>query len=279
MLSFVAECLYSIAILVQAKATSAAELQAVELAKQQAVAAGAQAQEAVLAQKRVAAIAARTECWRAHHDATTVLATATEAYKAAEAALHANSPHSLRTGLDAIRALVASGKAQGVRGPLYDLVKPTNARYNVAVDAVAGKQVRRGRDIKCGAPRSRAAVRPPRPCLSQLFNVVVDNEDTASEVIEHLVKTKAGRVTLVPLSRITTPPVEYPEDPDVRPLMAFLTYDPAHKAAAAQVFGRVLLCRSLEVASKVRGGGAGAFRGAACTLPPPRARSTPSRTA
>lgn len=235
----------------QAKAASAAELQGAELAKQQAVAAGAQAQEAALAQKRVAAIAARTECWRAHHEATTVLATATEAYKAAEAALHASSPHSLRTGLDAIRALVATGKAPGVRGPLYDLVKPTNPRYNVAVDAVAGKQ---------------------------LFNVVVDNEDTASEVIEHLVKTKAGRVTLVPLSRITTPPVEYPEDPDVRPLMAFLTYDAAHKAAAAQVFGRVLLCRSLEVASKVRPAlrsGAGFSRQHA-SFPP---RSTPSPTA
>ena len=137
----------------------------------------------------------------------------------------------------------------------------------------------------------------PRPCpapaRAQLFNVVVDNEETASVVIEHLVKTKAGRVTLVPLSRIHSPPVEYPNDSDVRPLMSFLTYDAAHRAAVEQVFSKILLCRSLEVASKVRrgrGGPRGPTRYIRLThmdqapadhpfLHPHRARSTPSRTA
>lgn len=239
----------------QTKAASAAETQSAELARQQALAAQAQAQEGALLQQRTAAMAARTECWRAHHEATAKLAAATEAYTAAESALHASSPHSLRMGLDAIRTLVAAGKAPGVRGPLYDLIKPTHARYNVAVDAVAGKQVR----VRWGSgmwwARSHVRPCPPPPrATAQLFNVVVDNEETASVVIEHLVKTKAGRVTLVPLSRIHSPPVEYPNDTDVRPLMSFLTYDAAHRAAVEQVFSKILLCRSLEVASKVRGG-------------------------
>ena len=63
----------------------------------------------------------------------------------------------------------------GIHGPLYDLFRPQLAKYNVAVEAVAG---------------------------NDLFNVVVDNEKTAALVIKHLQAKKAGRATLVPLARV-----------------------------------------------------------------------------
>jgi structural maintenance of chromosome 3 (chondroitin sulfate proteoglycan 6) len=139
----------------------------------------------------------------------------------AERSMHAATPAAIRQGLDAVRALTEA--VDGIQGPLIDLFRPSHARYNTAVEVIAG---------------------------NQLFNVVVDNEDVATSVIEHLVSNRAGRVTLMPLSRLSEQHIEYPKDDDCRPLIEFLQYEPRFKAAVQQVFGRVLLCRSIEVASK-----------------------------
>lgn len=136
---------------------------------------------------------------------------AVQAHKAAmdiaESSLHAHTPSHIRQGLMAQSRMAEKGMA-GIHGPLIDLFKPLHTRYNVAVDVIAG---------------------------NQLFNIVVEDVDVASAVAAELVKSKAGRVTLVPLKNISTPPVEIPKDDDVRPLMQFLRFDAEHKPAIAQV--------------------------------------------
>ena len=85
----------------------------------------------------------------------------------------------------------------------------------------------------------------------QLFNVVVDDDDVASRVVEHLMANKAGRVTMVPLSALDAYEPAYPKDADCRPLMTFLQYEPQFKKAAQQVFGRVLLCKDLDTVTRL----------------------------
>lgn len=44
-----------------------------------------------------------------------------------------------------------------------------------------------------------------------LFHVVVDTDETASRILEVMVKEKSGRVTFMPLNRLRPQNVRYPE--------------------------------------------------------------------
>jgi len=169
------------------------------------------------------ALARRQEVLKGLDDARAAADKSKEEAAREERALHAATPPPIRQGLAAVQRMQGGGRIAGIHGPLIDLFKPSHPRYNAACDVVAG---------------------------NQLWNVVVEDEHVAEAVVATLVKEKAGRVTLMPLSRLSSPPVAYPTDNDCRPLMSFLSYDKKHEAAVAQVFSRVLLCRNLEVAAK-----------------------------
>jgi hypothetical protein len=66
----------------------------------------------------------------------------------------------------------------------------------------------------------------------------------------------AGRVTFMPLNRLSPPPVQYPTEygSDAVPLTKFVKAAPAYAAAVAQVFGKTMVCRSLELATQARPG-------------------------
>lgn len=141
-----------------------------------------------------------------------------------ERAVYHSMPQALRRGLEECVALSDPSNPHhiaGIHGPLFDLFKPTKSLYNTAIEAVAGPD---------------------------LFNVVVDDEAVASQVIKHLAEKKAGRVTLVPLSRIKDISVTYPTSDDSRPLIKFLEYDPKLARAVQQTFSRALLCRTTAAA-------------------------------
>lgn len=84
-----------------------------------------------------------------------------------------------------------------------------------------------------------------------LFHVIVDTDATAATLMKELERRKAGRLTFLPLNRLSTQPIEYPETTDVRSLMEVaLVYDPAVAAGISQVFGKKLLARDLETAAR-----------------------------
>lgn len=62
-------------------------------------------------------------------------------------------------------------------------------------------------------------------------------------------KTKAGRVTFIPLNRCIDKKIKYPNSHDVIPLIKKINYESIYEKAMMQVFGRTLLCRSIEVGS------------------------------
>jgi structural maintenance of chromosome 3 (chondroitin sulfate proteoglycan 6) len=81
--------------------------------------------------------------------------------------------------------------------------------------------------------------------------VVVENDDISTKIIRHLNSLKGGRVTFLPLNRIKAPRVNYPKDSDAIPLLKKLKFDSKFEPALGQVFGRTVVCRDLNVATRV----------------------------
>lgn len=78
---------------------------------------------------------------------------------------------------------------------------------------------------------------------------MVDTDETATKLLEHLNREKSGRVTFMPLNRLRVKPVDYPASSDAIPMVKRLRFDPQLEVAFQQAFGKILICRSLEVAS------------------------------
>mmetsp|Transcript_10802 Transcript_10802/g.19558 ORF Transcript_10802/g.19558 Transcript_10802/m.19558 type:complete len:1083 (-) Transcript_10802:860-4108(-) len=85
---------------------------------------------------------------------------------------------------------------------------------------------------------------------NSLFHVIVDTDETAARLMNRLEKDKLGRVTFLPLNRLRVDNEEYPDSPDVQPLLRqCIQYDAKVDKAMKQVFGKKLLARSVEAAS------------------------------
>ena len=72
---------------------------------------------------------------------------------------------------------------------------------------------------------------------NSLFQIVVDNDDIATHIVEILRRDKLGRATFLPLNRLRPPDVNYPEqygDAAV-PMLKLLKYQPKFEAAMRQV--------------------------------------------
>lgn len=84
-----------------------------------------------------------------------------------------------------------------------------------------------------------------------LFQVVVDTDDTASKLLEIMASQKSGRITFIPLNRVKPRQVDYPQTEDATPLIGQLQFDAKYQKAFEQVFGGIILSRTLEVATSL----------------------------
>ena len=65
--------------------------------------------------------------------------------------------------------------------------------------------------------------------------MVVENDEISTKIIRYLSAEKGGRVTFMPLNRVHAPRTNYPNNPDVVPLLKKLKFGPHFSAAFAQV--------------------------------------------
>ncbi|KAJ4903085.1 Structural maintenance of chromosomes protein 3 [Raphanus sativus] len=133
------------------------------------------------------------------------------------------TPGDVRRGLSSIKRICSEYKINGVFGPLVELVD-CEEKFFTAVEVTAG---------------------------NSLFHVVVENDDISTQIIRHLNSRKGGRVTFIPLNRVKAPHVNYPQSSDAIPLLRRLKFDSRFASALGQVFGRTVVCRDLNVATKV----------------------------
>ena len=130
--------------------------------------------------------------------------------------------HNTSRGLAAVRRIKRQHNLEGVYGTLAELFEVPD-RYKTAVEVTAG---------------------------TSLFHYVVDNEETATRVLEILQREKAGRVTFMPLNRIKPKPVSIPKASDAIHMITKLQYDPMFENAFQHVFGKTIICPNLQVAAQ-----------------------------
>ncbi|GAB2285662.1 Structural maintenance of chromosomes protein 3, partial [Dionaea muscipula] len=145
-----------------------------------------------------------------------------EVFKAEKNLDHA-TPGDIRRGLNSVRRICREGGIHGVFGPIIELFD-CDEKFFIAVEVTAG---------------------------NSLFHVVVDSDETATQIIRHLNSSKGGRVTFMPLNKVKPPHVTYPQIPEAVPLLKRLNYSEVYKKAFEQVFARTVVCRNLDVATKV----------------------------
>lgn len=130
-------------------------------------------------------------------------------------------------GLESVKAIARKlNLTHKVYGPIIDLINVSD-KYKVAAEVIAG---------------------------NSLFHVVVDTDQTASLIMQELVRTKGGRVTFVPLNRIKQQTVEYPDSQahQVIPLMKKIKYtDEKVGPAISQIFGKVIVCHDLQAGTEL----------------------------
>jgi len=167
---------------------------------------------------------ARKELWSDDAALDRQIEVAKSELSKAERSLHSSIGKSKSRGLEAVRNLVAKNKIKGVHGPLIELITCTD-QYKTAVEVTAG---------------------------DQLFNIVVDSDDVASQIIDLINRDKLeGRVTFLPLNRLRPPEAKYPPNPsrDYVAMVEKIQFDPKFAPAVKQIFGRTLICRDLSVAN------------------------------
>lgn len=163
----------------------------------------------------------RKECWRKDEEVQSSIRAAQESLNSNERTLHSTLDKATSDGLYAVMRVAAERNIPGVYGPLISLIE-CDDQFMTAVEVTAGKS---------------------------LFHVVVDTDDTASKVIEIMNEQRLGRVTFMPLNRLQSRSSELVRTADVLPLIEQIRSDPRYQPAVQQVFGRTLLCSSMDVAS------------------------------
>ncbi|OCK77312.1 hypothetical protein K432DRAFT_123201 [Lepidopterella palustris CBS 459.81] len=164
----------------------------------------------------------RKELWREEAKLDSVIMNAQQELDKAERFLSHMMDQNTSRGLAAVRRIKRQHDLDGVYGTLAELFEVPD-RYKTAVEVTAG---------------------------NSLFHYVVDNEETATRVLNILQREKAGRVTFMPLNRLKPKPVNIPKASDAVHMITKLQYDPMYENAFQHVFGKTIICPNLQVAAQ-----------------------------
>ncbi|KAG5642310.1 hypothetical protein DXG03_003030, partial [Asterophora parasitica] len=164
----------------------------------------------------------RKELWREDTKLVSLVGRASDELRTAERLLAGMMDKDTGTGLRAVDKIAERHGLDGVYGPLYRLFEVTDPKFNIAVELTAG---------------------------NSLFHVVVDTDETASKVLDIMIKEKTGRVTFMPLNRLKPKNPPTPNAQDAEPLINKLRFDNKFEKAFQQVFGKTCVCRDLTIAA------------------------------
>ena len=162
------------------------------------------------------------ELWREDAKLDSVMHNAQSELRHAEQELSHTMDQNTRRGLAAVRDIKRQHKLDGCFGTLAELME-VNERYRRAVEVTAG---------------------------NSLFHYVVDNDETATKVIEILQSRRLGRITFIPLNRVRPKTSNSPKADDAIPMLEKIQFDPMHEKAFQQVFGQTVICPNLAIAGQ-----------------------------
>ncbi|KAI4953082.1 hypothetical protein J4E86_006621 [Alternaria arbusti] len=164
----------------------------------------------------------QTNLYREENRVNTQLTNSQAELRKAESTFSRLLDHGTSRGLESLRRYQKEGGLEGVHGTIADLLDVNND-YRAVTEAAAE-----------GA----------------LFNVVVDNDEVSSKLIDRLIKDKGGRITFIPLNRIRAHDMNLPATGDMQPLLPKLRYDERFEDAFRHVFGKIVVCPDLTACKK-----------------------------
>lgn len=163
-------------------------------------------------------IDSRKQLWREESKLNSIISTYEGEKARCQEDLSGSMDSSISKGLEAVQRIAKKLGISGVYGPLGELID-VSEKYKTAVEVVGGNAI---------------------------FNVVVNNDRTASLIMDQLIAEKAGRVTFMPLNRLHARESSYPGGDDSVPLIRKISYDEDIAPAVQQIFGNTVVCLSLE---------------------------------
>jgi structural maintenance of chromosome 3 (chondroitin sulfate proteoglycan 6) len=87
---------------------------------------------------------------------------------------------------------------------------------------------------------------------TKLFHHIVENDKVGTKLLQEMNRMKLpGEVTFMPLNRLYVKDHRYPDSPDAVPMIRKLQYDSKIDVTMRFIFGKTLICRSLEVATQL----------------------------
>jgi structural maintenance of chromosome 3 (chondroitin sulfate proteoglycan 6) len=178
--------------------------------------------------QRDAVHAQRHETWRLDAELTAKLSVISDHLRRLEAAKRmafgAGTFNAIKAVMNASAADPLNLGPNRVFGPLADLIE-VDEKFETAAEVTAG---------------------------NSLTFVVVDTDATAARLVRILQDHRAGRVTFIPLSRLSTAAPHLPEtSPNAIPLISKVKCDAQFLPATRQVFGRTMVTRSVDVAAQM----------------------------
>ena len=162
------------------------------------------------------------ELWREEAKLNSVLLNLGKELDQAEREISHRMDANTSRGLAAVRRIKRTHNLEGVYGTLGELME-ISRNFDTAVEETAG---------------------------NSLFHYVVDNDETASRVLEILQKERSGRITFMPLNRLRPKHANLPKASDAIPMMEKIQFDPLYENAFRQVFGKTIICPNLSIASQ-----------------------------
>ncbi|KAF3036541.1 Structural maintenance of chromosomes protein 3 [Didymella heteroderae] len=164
----------------------------------------------------------QTSLWRDQNRLSSQLGNVQKDLQMAEQAFSRLLDHGTSRGLESLRRYRRDG-LQGVHGTIAELLQvPENYRSVTESAAEAA-----------------------------LFHVVVEDDNVASKTIDRLTKDKGGRLTFIPLNRISVPDINLGATENMQPLLPKLVYDDRFEDAFRHVFGKIVVCPNLDECKRV----------------------------
>ena len=167
----------------------------------------------------------RAALWKKESNLVEKLENASNQLSDAERKLQGYAKLAIREGIRLVMNYSRRKKMGGVYGPLIELFECPQELFS-AVE-VAGRL--------------------------NLFHIVVDTDETASILLRVLNKERVGRVTFIPLNQLYPKVSRAIHTGEVISLVSELKYDTMFEKVIQQVFGRYLVCPSIDVACSYAG--------------------------
>ncbi|CAM9145828.1 unnamed protein product, partial [Choristocarpus tenellus] len=167
----------------------------------------------------------RKERWRALEDLQDKISKLKNALERSERDLHCSMPRHVASGVSAVERHVKEQRIEGYLGTVFENFSLTDPKFATAVEIAGG---------------------------GSLFHTIVDTDETAARLVRHLERGKRGRVTFMPLSKLSSREIRYPDSSEegaVPLIQVAIKFRPEVKTAMMQIFGKKLIAPNLEVAS------------------------------